>query len=197
MSEAPKNRMFDFTKKIKVLYVGKLIKRKNIDMVIRMLHCFKKMELCIIGEGDELSSLKELSESLSVDSRVKFLGSKTRDDVIKYMRKADIFCMPSVRETFGLVYLEAMSQGCITIGTIGEGIDGIMKDYSNGFLCKASEDDLEQTFKRIIDCPSDKLGLISTAAIETGKLFSEENVSKEYLKLVIKAVYSDDKYEEV
>lgn len=197
IAEAPENKIFDFSNTIKVLYVGKLIKRKNIDLIIKMLQRFEKMHLCIIGEGDELDALQELTKSLKVDGRVEFLGGKTREEVISYMREADVFCMPSVRETFGLVYLEAMSQGCLSIGTAGEGIDGIMKDDINGFLCEATETGLEEVFKRIIGCSSDKLKMISDAAIETGSQFSEENVSEEYLKLVVKAVHSNDEYKEV
>lgn len=197
MAEAPQGRKFDFSAAIKVLYVGKLIKRKNIDLIIKMLQRFEKMHLCIIGEGDELGALKELIKNLQVDSQVEFLGGKTREEVISYMREADIFCMPSIRETFGLVYLEAMSQGCLSIGTVGEGIDGIMKDGINGFLCEATETGLEAVLKRIIGCSSDKLKAISDVAIETGNQFSEENVSEEYLKLVIKAVHGNDEYKEV
>ena len=49
--------------------------------------------------------------------------------------QSDVFVLPSVNETFGMVYLEAMSQGCIPIGTSGEGIDGIIENGKNGYLC--------------------------------------------------------------
>ena len=49
--------------------------------------------------------------------------------------------MISKEETFGLVYLEAMSMGCITIASKNEGMEGIIIDGENGFLCTAGDDD--------------------------------------------------------
>jgi glycosyltransferase involved in cell wall biosynthesis len=50
------------------------------------------------------------------------------------MGKADCFAMASSPETFGLTYLEAMACGCYTIGSKGEGIDGVLVDRENGVL---------------------------------------------------------------
>lgn len=184
MIEAPKNRKFKLSDSFNVLYVGKLIKRKNVDLLIRLLPIFDNMKLSIIGDGEEREPLKKLSRELHVEDRVAFLGLMARDEVYQYMRIADVFCMPSVRETFGLVYLEAMSQGCITVGTKHEGIDGIIKNGVNGFLCEATEENLKQLFTSILRYSHENLKKISDAAILTGNKFSEENVSMTYLQLI-------------
>ena len=52
------------------------------------------------------------------------------------MKNADIFALPSVNETFGMVYLEAMACGCITVCTENDGVAGIIKNGKNGFYWK-------------------------------------------------------------
>ena len=69
------------------------------------------------------------------------------DEVIKNMRESDIFILPSVNETFGMVYLEAMASGCITVCTKNDGIAGIIKDGENGFLTEP--ENINETLKKI------------------------------------------------
>ena len=55
------------------------------------------------------------------------------------MQMSECFIMVSKNETFGLVYLEAMLQGCIVVASKNEGIDGIIIHGENGFLCNAGD----------------------------------------------------------
>ena len=57
------------------------------------------------------------------------------------MGRHQYFVMPSVREGFGIVYLEAMANGCITIGTQNEGIADLIRDGYNGFLVPPEDPD--------------------------------------------------------
>ena len=51
------------------------------------------------------------------------------------MKNAQIFTLISDNETFGMVYIEAMLQGCLVIASKGGGFDGIIQDGINGFIC--------------------------------------------------------------
>jgi len=115
--------------KIRVITCANLIKRKNIDKVITACENIENIKLTIIGDGIKLNNLRKIS------SKPEFLGHLSHNKVLEEMRKADIFILPSQNETFGMVYLEAMASGCITIGLKGDGIDGIIKDSFNGYLC--------------------------------------------------------------
>ena len=55
------------------------------------------------------------------------------------MARTQFFCMPSVREGFGIVYLEAMASGCLTMGTRGEGVADLIENGKNGFLVPPEE----------------------------------------------------------
>ena len=87
---------------------------------------------------------------------------------------------------FGLVYLEAMAKGCIVIGTKGQGIDGVIIDKVNGFLCEAKNiDELTEIFKRISSMPKEELKNISKNAIQTARQLTDEKAAKKYLDSVI------------
>ena len=82
-----------------------------------------------------------------------FLGQIPNEDVLAEMAKARFYVMPSVREGFGIVYLEAMASGCITIGTQGEGIADLIESGVNGFL--VPPDDPETIVRVIERCLAD------------------------------------------
>ena len=171
---------------IQLLYIGKLIKRKHADYIIQALGKLKgrySFELKIGGSGPEKAALQKLAEANGVSDQVKFIGTMSREDVYRQMSQADIFIMPSVEETLGLVYLEAMMHGCITVGTEGEGIDGIIKHGKNGFLVKPSNmNSVYENLKEILEMPDDVLTSISKAAVESGKYYNEADMSMRYLK---------------
>jgi len=172
-------------KKITFLYVGKPIKRKHVDYVINALPCLigkADFDFLIIGKGTEENSLREQAKMCKIEDRVIFLGSMSRDKVYEYMGKANIFIMPSTQETLGLVYLEAMMHGCITVGTENEGIDGIIKDGENGFLVKQfDQESVTNTINRIVTMSEANISVISQNAVKTALYYNEKDMSLRYL----------------
>lgn len=152
---------------IKVLTCGQFIKRKNIDKVIKACEKFDNIELNVIGSGKQ--KLERLSK------RAKFWGQVPKNEVIEKMRESDIFILPSKNETFGMVYLEAMASGCITICSKNDGIDGIIRDGVNGFLCE----NIEETLHRIIEFPAKNL--ILENAHSTILNFTEQKAAENYI----------------
>ncbi len=146
----------------------------------------KNFELVIAGEGFERENLEKKVKLLGIQSNVIFTGKKTRDEVNSIMNEADCFVMVSETEAFGLVYLEAMGKGCITIGTKGQGIDGVIVNGENGFLCEAkNSDNLAEIFKHIYSLPPDKLLDISRNALETAKNMTDHKVAEKYINTVM------------
>ena len=80
-------------------------------------------------------NLEKLVQLLGIDDKVRFMGDVEHHIVYNFLDKSNIFVMISSAETFGLSYLEAMARGNIVIGTKGWGIDGIVIDGVNGYLC--------------------------------------------------------------
>ncbi len=165
---------------IKVLTCANFKKRKNIDKVIEALKGLKSFELTVIGDGRLRSGLEK------IDPSVKFTGRIPNDEVLSKMRESDIFILPSVGETFGMVYLEAMASGCITIGTKDDGIDGIIRDGENGFLTLPIATEIRKILLNIKNMDDDRLKVLSYNSFSTIKQFTKKKVCTEYLQQIFK-----------
>ncbi|OXY81883.1 glycosyltransferase [Oceanimonas doudoroffii] len=122
----------------KLIYAGELKSLKNIDSVILSIKSLVdfgfKLRFDIYGVGPEEKNLKELAKNINVDSVVQFHGWIDRECLPEKFFQSDLFVMPSCPETFGLVYLEAMANGCVILGHKNEGIDGVVQDGVNAFM---------------------------------------------------------------
>ncbi len=165
----PKKRTWTLQKPPKILTCAHLIKRKNVDKVIKECENLD-VELRIIGEGKELKNLKKLS------LKPKFLGHLARTEVLKEMQDADIFALPSVNETFGMVYLEAMASGCVTVCSENEGVAGIIKDKENGYFWH------EGIIKKII-CSENQNDILDKS-YQTIKKYTMKEACKNYLNQI-------------
>ena len=156
---SPQNR-------VRVFCCANLKKRKNVDKVIEECENLD-VELRIAGDGTELNRLKKLSR------KPIFLGYLPHDKVLNEMRNADIFALPSENETFGMVYLEALASGCITVCSEGDGIAGIIKNGENGYFWQ------ENIIEKIIK--SDNQNEILTNSYSTILNYTKEKACKHYL----------------
>lgn len=116
-----------------------LKKNKSVDLVIKAFNqAFSEKEdvsLIIAGDGKEMFYLKDLVSRLNENSRIEFFGRYSREQAKELFSKADAFVLTSQVETFGIVYIEALSSGVPCIGTKGQGADDIING-SNGFTVK-------------------------------------------------------------
>ncbi|REH45777.1 glycosyltransferase involved in cell wall biosynthesis [Tenacibaculum gallaicum] len=110
-----------------VLYIGKFAKGKNVLKLINAITILNAIgvpcQLNLVGGGG--SEEKKILEKVKRREAINFKGKITDKKLLQQQfTKADIFAMPSKGETFGLVYIEAISQGLPIIYTQKEGIDG-------------------------------------------------------------------------
>lgn len=107
--------------KFRFLSVAYLKKNKRIDLVIESFNRLKKkydnIELYIGGAGPEEEYLKDIIYKYNIDKDVKLLGEVSREDLPDCMGNADCFVLPSMFETFGVVYIEALACGVPIIST--------------------------------------------------------------------------------
>jgi glycosyltransferase involved in cell wall biosynthesis len=119
-----------------VLYVGRLEKRKNVDILIKAFAQLKRDDVCllIIGDGELRSHLKKLCKQLKVRN-VYFLGKIERNKLPPYYRLCDVFVYPTAREPWGLAINEAMQFGkpVITTPRVAAAYD-LIKQGINGFI---------------------------------------------------------------
>lgn len=178
----------DFSEGIRHIYVGSLIKRKHLDVVVKAFlnASGEKDTLTVVGGGPEEESLKKLVNDLNGNDRIKFTGRIPRKEVLRKMGDAQVFTLISHGETYGMVYIEAMLQGCLTIASKGQGFDGIIRDGENGFICEpGNQEDLEKVYKRIASLTVDERNKIGQAAIDLAIHFSEHEVAERYLNDIL------------
>lgn len=139
--------------------VAKLIKRKNVDVIMRALakanlnnYIFK-----IMGDGEEMENLKNLAKELDINDKVVFTGHIPYKDVLVNLTNSDLFILVSEGETFGMAYLEAAARANIVIATKNDGIDGLIKNGENGFTCDPDPDTLSILIDRIYAMPREEV----------------------------------------
>ena len=183
--KSPKQRSFDRIQNF--VFVGTMIHRKYPLEVLKALEQsnITDYDLTYIGEGRLRKAIRNYCESNRLKGDVHDLGRIPRSDVAEHLESADVFVMISEAETFGLVYLEAMAAGCITIASENEGFDGIIKHGYNGFLCPAGDDRALVTLLNNLWCMDpEELRRISNNAINTAVDMTDERVAAKYIESV-------------
>lgn len=168
------------------IFVGTLIQRKfpaEIIPALKESYGRVPFKISYIGSGHEEQRIKDFAQKYDCVDNVSLLGYMNRDKVVEQLKKHDVLVMISKRETFGLVYLEAMAVGCIVVASVGEGFDGIIEDGVNGFLCEAGHfSELSKIVSKIRNMSSAELNYISQQAMATARKLTERNVAKTYLE---------------
>ena len=168
-----------------LIYVGTFIKRKNLLNLIQAVIEINKIEdiritLNIVGHGK--GSYFDKIEKIIVNNNnnIKLLGKITdKAELLKTYRENDFFAMPSVKETFGLVYVEAMLQGLPILYTANEGIDGL---YDENIGEKVLSTDVREIQKNLLKMIQN----YKEYKIPTEKLVVNhnwENIAKQYKEL--------------
>ena len=131
-----------------VSFVGKLTNFKGVDILLKACKEYEDENTLtlITGDGELYKELNELKEKLNLKN-VVFLGNRPHETLRKIYNIADVSIVPSRREPFGLVALEAMACGTPVIGTNQGGIpDFLKKDV--GILVEV--ENVEQLAKAIL-----------------------------------------------
>lgn len=174
---------------IRILCVSRLTPRKDIrSLILALEHLLKndaerRLELWIVGEGDELEALKELAHVRGIERNVKFFGRVAHDKLLFYYQLADIFCLPSLNEGMSNALLEALASGLPLVATVTGGTEELVTDGVNGFFIeqRSSEDIAEKIEKLMVDLPlRQRFGQASRFRAEA---MSWKNVATEYVAL--------------
>lgn len=170
------------------IYVGSFIKRKH-PLELAQALCklnYNDWHIDYVGSGEYVQKTKDYLKSKESSSNATFWGQLERDKVQALLNEAECFIMISTNETFGLVYLEAMAKGLVTIASRHEGMDGIIIDGENGFLCKAGDKNELSFIINKINLLSDiELSRISNNAILTASKLTDNKVAEYYINHLI------------
>ena len=172
---------------IKLIYVGRLIQEKGVQVLLQALSILEDKEnyvLDIVGDGDYKGEIERLIKKLGLTSNVNLLGNK-RDIPIR-LKNADCFIHPAIwEEGFGITIVEAMSSGLVCIAFRKGAIPEIIDTGINGFLVE--EDTAEALAMKIKELRyllnSTKHAFIQQQAIIKSQKFTIENLVNELHKI--------------
>lgn len=170
---------------IKILIVAKILPVKNIPIAAKAVENLNlrgyKATLTVVGEiqdEDEASKIRRYS-------CVNMLSFKTKEELLNIYRSNDIFLLPSKSETFGRVYVEAMTQALPIIYTKGQGFDGYYENGEVGYAVHCNEPN--EIADRILDIVRNYARL-SKRCLEASADFYEDVIMDELEKVYKKSV---------
>lgn len=122
-----------------ILCVARQYPRKHIaDLIQAFAQVRQRLpdaRLVIIGDGPEHANLKTLAHTLGLGTSCQLTGALPSDDEVRtWYYRADLFCLPSVQEGFGIVFLEAMAAGLPIVATTAAAIPEVVPHGMAGLL---------------------------------------------------------------
>ena len=169
---------------LRLIYVGRITKIKNIVTSMKVVKRLNELgynaHLDIVGSGPELDYITDLSNK-EYKGLVTLHGFMNREELIHLYQKNDIFIMPSKYETFGLVYVEAISQGLPVIYTRNQGFDGYFEDGVVGYSVKYN--DLEEIVQKIIQMVDKSTWDLSIVENELKNSFVWRHIAEKYKEI--------------
>jgi phosphatidylinositol alpha-1,6-mannosyltransferase len=144
-----------------IVSVGRLVERKGHDTLLRAVRRLKDQGIdgntTIIGEGPERTHLVQLVKQLGLDSEVTFMRGVDDEGVREALRKHRVFCqLPRVLpngdvEGFGIVFLEAASQGLPVVAGASGGVPDAVSDGVGGYLVNPTDiDDVAEHLQTLL-----------------------------------------------
>ena len=183
------NKCINNKQKLKLLYVGAISKRKNINTTIKAIQVLRgrgyDIEYTVVGKIVD----KHLFDGFKDLEFINYVEPVSKEELIEIYRDNDIFVMPSITETFGLVYAEAMSQGLPIIYTKGQGFDGHFESGVVGYSVSCFDnEDIADNIIRIINNYEE----ISNNCISLFSKFNWDRIALEYTKLYFRLTKTVD-----
>ncbi len=140
-----------------IIFAGRLIKEKNVDLLIKATSLIKRespgINCIIVGDGPERGNLERLIYELNLENNVHLKGVvENHAQVLSYMKSSKVFVLPSTREGFGIVALEANACGLpiVTVKHHQNAACDLINEGENGFISELSEQDIAQKIKTIL-----------------------------------------------
>ncbi|AYK14296.1 MAG: glycosyltransferase family 4 protein [Methanosarcina flavescens] len=171
-------------KKYDVIFAGRLIKEKNVDLLIKAVALLKadfpEIRCCIVGDGPEKAALVELAKRTGIYRNVEFAGFQEYGALIGKIRASKVLVLPSSREGFGMVVIEAFACGVpvVTVRAKYNAAQGLVENGVDGFAVEPTEGEIAKALHKIIGKNQD-YRKISEAALRKAENYDWEKIIKE------------------
>jgi glycosyltransferase involved in cell wall biosynthesis len=177
------------SKKLIIMFSGRMIPRKGLETLIRTLPKLKKVDrdwiLWIEGDGPELAQYENLAEELGVVDRCRFLGFCQFDSHGWLMSSCHIVVVPSLEDTWGIIVDEGLQLGKLVIASnaVGSGYDRIQSGINGYIFPTGNIDRLGDLLEEIIQ-NIDLRTAISEAAVVSSKIIRPQDNAEKLINLL-------------
>lgn len=189
--KAPK-RIDDIQLPKTILYVGRLEERKGVDYLLRAYDLLIKnrqgVSLTIAGDGVDREKLEKLAKELGLNN-VQFTGYISDEQKLDLFNTSDLFCAPSpYGESFGIVLLEAMATGLVTVAGNNPGYKSVLTGL--GSLSLVNTRKVEEFAHRLelLLFENDLRNLWRAWARDQAKQYSIEKIVDQYEELYTRSL---------
>lgn len=173
-----------------IVHISNFRKVKRIEDVVRIFHKVNQKISCrllLVGEGPEERLAYELAEELGISKRIHFMGKQ--NNVIPILSCADVFLLPSEKESFGLAALEAMACEVPVVATRTGGLPELISHEETGFLSNIGDvDGMTNQIIRILSSESYKSQIGKAARNRAETEFSSHKIIPQYETLYRKLI---------
>ena len=163
-----------------MLTVGLICRRKNQFTTIKAIRLLQRkgfeIKYTVVGKVKD----KKLYRHIKNLPYVQYISHSSKEELLKIYRENDIFVMPSITETFGLVYAEAMSQGLPVIYTRGQGFDGQFEEGEVGYSVNSL--DIDDIAKKVVSILNN-FNEISKRCIRVVDRFNWNKIANDYSRV--------------
>ncbi len=179
------NKIYD------IIFAGRLIKEKNVDLLIKAVALLKAdfpdIRCCIVGDGPEKAALVELAKKTKVYENIDFAGFQEYGALIGKIKASKVLVLPSSREGFGMVVIEAFACGVpvVTVKAKYNAAQGLVEDGVDGFIVELDEGEIAKAVVKTIGKPSGNTKT-SEAALRKAENHDWEEIVKN-IQLVFEA----------
>ncbi len=170
-----------------VLSVCRFYPRKRLDVLLRaaakLRKAIPKLEIRIVGNGPQRARLHQISKELDLTSIVRWLGDVSIARLAEEYNRSHVFCLPSVQEGFGIVFLEAMAAGKPIVAARAAAVPEVVR---NGILVEPENADaLADAIVRLYRDP-DLCQALGSAGCQDVEQFEMTRVAGCFLREVAK-----------
>jgi glycosyltransferase involved in cell wall biosynthesis len=142
-SPLPSIKKYISKRKLHILTVSRLNKVKNLTLLPEIAVFLKATQvdfhMTIVGDGPERAALEKAIFSHNVGKHITLVGNIPHEKIAEYYKDADLFLLPSLYESFGIVVLEAYAYGIPAITSNVGGLNDIVLEGETGYKCNPTQ----------------------------------------------------------
>ena len=153
----------------RVIFVGRVSGEKHLEVLMKAIALIAPaldVQLEIVGGGDQMNQLKQLTRELGIDTRVTFTGYVTDGQLRAALTRSTVFAMPSIAELQSIATMEAMASGLPIVAANAMALPHLVHDGENGFLFEpGNAKDLADKLSRVLRLPDAELRAMKEASL--------------------------------